>query len=173
MDDAKNIYITDNNVIISEKEGRAEQLAYNCSNTPDDPATYFHKIQCGSTASDVMQAYGQNNVTVLCSDTIVETRLFDITGKNIRLWLTKNAVQRIKFSTQPFPPSENFEKRWLGRCLCHHQSKRLHLFLHDPRQMRMQFFLQGEGFGEIIPCYGIVFLNTRFFDSQIMGMTQG
>ncbi len=79
----------------------------------------------------------------------------------------------LELSTQPLAPSESFEKGWLGRCLCHHQSKRLHLFLHDPRQMRMQFFLQGEGFGEIIPCYGIVFLNTRFFDSQIMGMTQG
>ena len=106
-------YITDTNVIISEKEGRAEGLAYDCSNAPTDPATYFHKIQCGSTASDVMQAYGQNNVTVLCSDTEVETRLYDITGKNIRLWLTKNAVQRIEFSTQPFPPSETFKKRCL------------------------------------------------------------
>jgi hypothetical protein len=113
MDDAKNIYITDTNVIISEKEGRAERLAYDCSNAPTDPATYFHKIQCGSTASDVMQAYGQNNVTVLCSDTDVETRLYDITGKNIRLWLTKNTVQRIEFSTQPFPPSETFKKRCL------------------------------------------------------------
>ena len=108
-----NIYITDTNVIISEKEGRAERLAYDCRNAPTDPATYFHKIQCGSTASDVMQAYGQNNVTVLCSDTDVETRLYDITGKNIRLWLTKNAVQRIEFSTQPFPPSETFKKRCL------------------------------------------------------------
>ena len=106
-------YITDTNVIISEKEGRAEQLSYDCRNAPTDPATYFHKIQCGSTASDVMQAYGQNNVTVLCSDTDVETRLYDITGKNIRLWLTKNAVQRIEFSTQPFPPSETFKKRCL------------------------------------------------------------
>jgi hypothetical protein len=62
MDDAKNIYITDTNVIIYEKEGRAEQLAYNCSNTPDDPATYFHKIQCGSTASDVMPIVGGGNL---------------------------------------------------------------------------------------------------------------
>jgi hypothetical protein len=106
-------YITDNNVIIHEKEGRAERLEYNCETPPTDPARYFHKIQCGNTASDVMQAYGQNNVTVLCSDTIVETRLYDITGKNIRLWLTKNAVQRIEFSTQPFPPSETFKKRCL------------------------------------------------------------
>jgi hypothetical protein len=60
-----------------------------------------------------MQAYGQNNVTVLCSNTDVETRLYDITGKNIRLWLTKNAVQRIEFSTQPFAPSETFKKRCL------------------------------------------------------------
>ena len=111
MDDAKNIYITDNNVIIHEKEGRAERLDYDCETPPTDPETYFHKIQCGNTASDVMQAYGQNNVTVLCSDTDVETRLYDITGKNIRLWLTKNAVQRIEFSTQPFPPSETFNKR--------------------------------------------------------------
>ena len=103
-------YITDNNVSIYEKEGRAERLAYDCRNAPTDPATYFHKIQCGNTASDVMQAYGQNNVTVLCSDTDVETRLYDITGKNIRLWLTKNAVQRIEFSTQPFSPSETFNK---------------------------------------------------------------
>jgi hypothetical protein len=58
-----------------------------------------------------MQAYGQNNVTVLCSDTHVETRLYDITGKNIRLWLSKNAVQRIAFSTQPFSPSETFNQR--------------------------------------------------------------
>jgi hypothetical protein len=58
-----------------------------------------------------MQAYGQNNVTVLCSNTDVETRLYDITSKNIRLWLTKNAVQRIAFSTQPFAPSETFKKR--------------------------------------------------------------
>ena len=106
-------YITDNNVSIYEKEGRAERLEYNCETPPTDPATYFHKIQCGSTASDVMQAYGQNNVTVLCSDTDVETRLYDIAGKNIRLWLTKNAVQRIEFSTQPFPPSETFKKRCL------------------------------------------------------------
>ena len=106
-----NIYTTDNNVIIYEKEGRAERLEYNCETPPTDPARYFHKIQCGNTASDVMQAYGQNNVTVLCSDTDVETRLYDITGKNIRLWLTKNAVQRIEFSTQPFPPSETFKKR--------------------------------------------------------------
>jgi hypothetical protein len=113
MDPAKKIYITDTNVIISEKEGRAERLAYDCRNAPTDPATYFHKIQCGNTASDVMQAYGQNNVTVLCSDTDVETRLYDITGKNIRLWLTKNAVQRIEFSTQPFAPSETFKKRCL------------------------------------------------------------
>ena len=113
MDDEKNIYITDTNVIIHEKEGRAERLAYDCRNAPTDPATYFHKIQCGSTASDVMQAYGQNNVTVLCSDTDVETRLYDITGKNIRLWLTKNTVQRIEFSTQPFPPSGTFKKRCL------------------------------------------------------------
>ena len=112
-EDLKNIYITDTNVIIHEKEGRAEQLSYDCRNAPTDPATYFHKIQCGSTASDVMQAYGQNNVTVLCSDTNVETRLYDITGKNIRLWLTKNAVQRIEFSTQPFPPSETFKKQCL------------------------------------------------------------
>ena len=113
IDNPKTIYITDTNVIIYEKEGRAERLEYNCETPPTDPATYFHKIQCGSTASDVMQAYGQNNVTVLCSDTIVETRLYDITGKNIRLWLTKNAVQRIEFSTQPFPPSETFKKRCL------------------------------------------------------------
>jgi hypothetical protein len=111
MDDAKNIYITDTNVIIHEKEGRAERLDYDCETPPTDPARYFHKIQCGNTASDVMQAYGQNNVTVLCSDTDVETRLYDITGKNIRLWLTKNAVQRIEFSTQPFAPSETFKKR--------------------------------------------------------------
>jgi hypothetical protein len=104
-------YITDNNVSIYEKEGRAERLEYNCETPPTDPARYFHKIQCGNTASDVMQAYGQNNVTVLCSDTDVETRLYDITGKNIRLWLTKNAVQRIEFSTQPFSPSETFKKR--------------------------------------------------------------
>jgi hypothetical protein len=111
MDDAKNIYITDTNVIIHEKDGRAERLDYDCKTPPTDPETYFHKIQCGNTASDVMQAYGQNNVTVLCSDTDVETRLYDITGKNIRLWLTKNAVQRIEFSTQPFSPSETFKKR--------------------------------------------------------------
>ena len=103
-------YITDTNVIISEKEGRAERLEYNCETPPTDPARYFHKIQCGNTASDVMQAYGQNNVTVLCSDTDVETRLYNISGKNIRLWLTKNAVQRIEFSTQPFSPSETFNK---------------------------------------------------------------
>jgi hypothetical protein len=106
-----NIYTTDNNVIIYEKEGRAERLEYDCGTLPTDPATYFHKIQCGNTASDVMQAYGPNNVTVLCSNTDVETRLYDISGKNIRLWLTKNAVQRIEFSTQPFPPSETFNKR--------------------------------------------------------------
>jgi hypothetical protein len=114
IDNTKNIvgyYITDTNVIISEKEGRAERLEYDCETPPTDPARYFHKIQCGNTASDVMQAYGQNNVTVLCSDTDVETRLYDITGKNIRLWLTKNAVQRIEFSTQPFAPSETFNKR--------------------------------------------------------------
>jgi hypothetical protein len=110
-DDTKNIYITDNNVIIYEKDGRAERLAYDCPAKPTDPATYFHLIQCGNNANDVIKAYGQQDIAVFCSKTDVETRLYEIASRNIRLWLTKNTIQRIEFSTQPFPPLETFNKR--------------------------------------------------------------
>jgi hypothetical protein len=114
MDDAKNIYLTDNKVLIYEKDGKAERLAWECRTEPlnasSDDATYFHFIQCGNSANDVIKAYGQKDVAIFCSDSDVETRLYDIASRNIRLWLTKNKIQRIEFSTQPFPPSEEFNK---------------------------------------------------------------
>lgn len=105
-----NYYIADNGVIIYENDSKAQRLAWNCPANPFDDLTYFHLIQCNANSKDVLSAYGEKKVAIFCSDSDVETRLYEIKSKNIRLLLRNNRVKRIEFSLKPFPVSKTFNK---------------------------------------------------------------
>jgi len=105
------LYETETNVIIWEKNGKAEVLSYECPSNFFDNLNYFHFVRCNEGTKDIFSNYGETNVDIFCEERDVGTRLYEVKSKNIRFYLSKDRINYIAFSSSPFSKSKEFGKK--------------------------------------------------------------
>ncbi len=91
--------------IFVDKNEKVIFIQYNCwvnarTNIIDDISD-LDGVMCGSSSQHILNKFKSENVEIICSETNVEERFYDVPSKNYRFFLNRNRVESFMISQMP------------------------------------------------------------------------